>query len=92
MSEERTNNSENVLKEIQTERMIYQINSSSDARETSNKMKKGLDEITNAMRSARDIAHKKKVESDELKINLYEKKDKMKKTQQALIRATKRVE
>ena len=72
--------------------MIYQINSSSDARETSNKMKKGLDEITNAMRNARDIAHKKKVESDELKINLYEKKDKMKKTQQELIRATKRVE
>ena len=85
-------NSENILREIQTERMIYQINSSSDARKAADKMKKGIEEITKAMENARSTTHEKKRETDDLKINLSEKKDKMKKLQQELERTRKRIE
>mgnify|MGYP000235815387 CR=1 FL=1 len=83
---------ENTLREIQTERMVYQINSSSDARKASNKMKKGIDEIIKAMENARNTTYEKKVTTDEMKISLSEKKDKLKKLQHELERARKHVE
>lgn len=85
-------NSENILREIQTEHMIYQINSSSDTRKATDKMKKGIQEITKAMENARSNAYEKKRITDELKINLSEKKDKMKKLQQELEHTRKRIE
>ena len=63
-------NSENMLREIQSERMIYQIHSSSDARKAADKMKKSIEEITKAIESARNIAYEKKIATDEMKINL----------------------
>ena len=80
-SEERTNNipsSENMLRDIQDERMIHQINSSSDVRKTSGKLKKNIEEITKAIENARSTAYEKKLEADELKINLTEKREKIK--------------
>jgi chromosome segregation ATPase len=85
-------NSDNILREIQTERMIYQINSSSDSKKAADKMKKGIEEITKAMENARNTAYEKKIATDDLKIGLSEKKDKMKKLQQELERTGKRIE
>jgi hypothetical protein len=89
---ERTTNSENIFREIQTEHMIYQINSSSDTKKTADKMKKNIDEITKIMEDARRITYEKKIATDELKINLSEKKDKLKKLQQEYERTQKHVE
>jgi len=89
-SEEMGLSSEDMFRDIQTEHMIYQINSSAEAKKASDKMKKGADEITKAMQAARKIAHDKKIETDELKINLSEKREKMKKLQQELERTKKR--
>jgi hypothetical protein len=82
--------SEDIFKDIQTEHMIYQINSSAEAKKIANKMKEGTDEIIKTMQAARKIAHDKKIETDELKINLSEKREKMKKLQQELERIKKR--
>ncbi|MGH1568264.1 MAG: hypothetical protein ACRBBZ_03605 [Nitrosopumilus sp.] len=82
--------SENIFRDIQTEHMVYQINSSAEAKKAANKMKEGTDEIIKTMQAARKIAHDKKIETDELKINLSEKRDKMKKLQQELERIKKR--
>jgi len=79
---EQTTNSENIFREIQTEHMIYQINSSSDTKKTADKMKKNIHEITKIMEGARRTTYEKKIATDELKINLSEKKDKLKKLQQ----------
>ena len=89
---ERTTNSENIFREIQTEHMIYQINSSSDTKKTADKMKKNIHEITKIMEDARRITYEKKIATDELKINLSEKKDKLKKLQQEYERTQKHVE
>ncbi len=85
-------NAEDVLREIQTERMIYQINSTSDARKTSDKMKKDIEKIIKAMENARSIVYEKKNATDEMKVNLSGKKDKIKKLQQELDHTEKRVE
>jgi len=82
--------SENIFRDIQTEHMVYQINSSAEAKKAANKMKEGTDEIIKTMQAARKIAHDKKIETDELKINLSEKREKMKKLQQELERLKKR--
>ena len=84
--EEGKTSSHSLLKEIQTEHMIYQINSAEE------KMKKCVEEITKAMENARNTAHEEKIVVDELKIKLYEKEDKMKKLNQDLIHARKHVE
>ena len=89
---EQTTNSENIFREIQTEHMIYQINSSSDTKKTADKMKKNIHEITKIMEDARRITYEKKIATDELKINLSEKKDKLKKLQQEYERTQKHVE
>lgn len=89
---ERTTNSENIFREIQTEHMLYQINSSSDTKKTVDKMKRNVDDITKVMEDARRIAYEKKIATDELKINLSEKKDKLKKLQQEYERTQKHVE
>lgn len=89
---EESTNSENMLREIQAERIIYQINASSDARKALDKMKKDVEEITKAIENARSIAYEKKLASDELKITLSEKKEKIRKLQQELTHARKHVE
>ena len=92
LAENETSKAENIVRDIQTERMIYQISSASSARKTSDSLKKTADETYKAMENARNIAQEKKIEIDELKINLAEKKEKMKKIQQDLERASKKVE
>lgn len=82
--------SEDMFRDIQAEHMIYQINSSAEAKKAANKMKEGTDEIIKMMQSARKIAYDKKIETDELKINLSEKREKMKELQQELERTKKR--
>ena len=85
-------NSADILKEIQTERMVYQINSSSNARKVSDKMKRGIEEITKAMENARSVANDRKKVLEEMKINLFEKKDKIVKLQQELEHTRRRIE
>lgn len=85
-------NSADILKEIQTERMVYQINSSSNARKVADKMKRGAEEITKAMENAQNAAYNKKKSLEEMKIKLFEKKEKMKKLQQELEHTRKRIE
>lgn len=82
--------SKDIFRDIQTEHTIYQINSSAEAKKAANKMKEGTDEIIKTMQAARKIAYDKKIETDELKINLSEKREKMKKLQQELERIKKR--
>ena len=91
-SGEEATNSGNMFREIQTEHMIYQINSSSDARKISDKMKKSAEEISKAVENARSISYEKKIATDELKISLSTKKDKMKKLRGELEIARKCVE
>jgi len=88
--EESCLSSKDIFRDIQTEHMIYQINSSTEAKKAANKMKEGTDEIIKTMQAARKIAYDKKIETDELKINLSEKREKMKKLQQELERIKKR--
>ena len=92
LSENRITDSESIFKEIQTEHMIYQINSSADAKRNADKIKKNVDEITKIMGNARSVAYKKKIATDELKIELSEKKDKMKMLRQEYERAKKYTE
>ena len=92
LSEDRATNSENIFKEIQTEHMIYQINSSADAKKNADKIKKTVEEITKVMENARSVAYEKKISTDELKIELSEKKDKMKMLQQEHERTKKHTE
>jgi len=85
-------NSSDILKEIQAERMIYQINSSTNARKASEKMKHGVEEITKAMENAQKVTQDRKRTLEEMQINLFGKKDKMKKLQQELEHTRKRIE
>jgi len=89
---EDAHNSADMLKEIQTERMVYQINSSLNAQKASNNMKREVEEITEAMENAQSVAYERKRSLEENKINLFEKKDKMKKLQQELEHTRKRIE
>lgn len=86
------NDSSAILKEIQTERIVNQINLSSNAQKVSDKMKRGVEEITKAMENAQNVAQDRKKVLDEIKISLFEKKDKMKKLQHELERTRKHVE
>lgn len=85
-------NSADMLKEIQTERIVYQINSSSNTRKVSDKMKRGAEAIIKAIENAQNIAIDKKKLLEETKVNLFERKDKMKKLEQELEHTRKRVE
>ena len=89
---EEISNSEKIFREIQTEHRIYQINSSSDAKKIADKMKKDTDEITKAMEMARRTAYERKIATDELKIDLSEKKDKRRILQNDLEKIRKNVE
>jgi hypothetical protein len=91
-SENRATDSESIFKEIQTEHMIYQINSSADAKKNADKIKKNVDEITKVMDNARSVAYEKKIATDELKIEMSKKKDKMKDLRQEYERAKKHTE
>jgi chromosome segregation ATPase len=84
--------SKNTLREIQTEHMIYQLNSSSDTKKTINILRRDIEKISKAIENARKIAYEKKLASDELKINLAEKKDKVKQLKRELDRAKTQVE
>lgn len=86
------NDSSAILKEIQTERIVNQINLSSNAQKVSDKMKRGVEEITKAMENAQNVAQDRKKVLDEIKISLFEKKDKMKKLQHELEHTRKHVE
>ena len=92
IAEIETANAENIVRDIQTERMIYQINSASSAKKASQRLKKSIEDTYEAMENARNTAHGKKIRIDELKIDLTEKKEKMGKIQQDLERARKKVE
>ena len=84
--------SRNTLREIQTEHMIYQLNSSSEAKKAIDKMRKDIDTVSKAMENARKTAYEKKLASDELKISLAEKKDHLKQLQKELERNKNQVE
>ncbi len=79
-------NSKSTLREIQTEHMIYQLNSSSDTKKTTDILRRDVEAISKAIENARRIAFERKLTSDELKINLAEKKDKMKQLERELDR------
>ena len=81
-SENMITNSEDIFREIQSEYRVYQINSAVDAKKNADKIKKNAEEITNAMENARNMAQGGKIASDELKLKLSEKKDKVKGLQQ----------
>lgn len=87
-----THNSADILKEIQTERIVYQIHSSSNARKVSDKMKRGTEAITKAIENAHNIAIDKKKSLEETKVNLFERKDKMRKLEQELEHTRKHIE
>ena len=84
--------SADILKEIQTERIVYQINSSLDTRKISDKMKRGSEAITKAIENAQNIAVDKKKLLEETKVNLFERRDKIKKLEQELEHTRKRIE
>ena len=92
VAEHESSNAENIVRDIQTERMIYQINSASNARKATEKMKKSVSDISKEMENVRSLAYEKKLKIDELKITLAEKKEKMRKIQQEVERAKKKVE
>ena len=92
IAENEINNAANIVRDIQTERMIYQINSASDAQKTIGKMKKSIDEVYKAMENARSTAYEKKLQIDELKISLAEKKEKMRTIQHKVEQSKKKVE
>ena len=92
VAEHESSNAENIVRDIQTERMIYQINSASNARKATEKMKKSVSDISKEMENVRSLAYEKKLKIDELKITLAEKKEKMRKIQQEVERARKKVE
>lgn len=85
-------NSADILKEIQTERIVYQINSSSNTRKVSDKMKRGAEAMIKAIENAQNIAIDKKKLLEETKVNLFERRDKMKKLEQELEHTRKRIE
>ena len=91
-SKEGASNSEKIFREIQTEHMIYQINSSADAKKIADKMKKDTDEIAKAMETARHTAYERKISTDEMKISLADKKEKIRTTQKELENIQKNVE
>ena len=92
LSENRVINSEDIFREIQTEYMVYQINSSADAKKNADKMKRNVEETIKIMENARIVAHEKKIAADNLKIRLSEKRDEMKRLQHEHERAKKHVE
>ena len=92
LSENRIIDSEEIFRDIQTEYMIYQINSAADAKRNADKIKKNVEEMIKVMENARVTAYEKKIATDDLKIRLSEKKDKMKTLHQEYERAKKHVE
>ena len=84
--------SADILKEIQTERMVYQINSSLNSLKASDKMKRGIEAITKEMENVQRIVYDRKKSLEEMEINLSEKKGKMKELQQELEHTIKRIE
>ena len=84
-------NPESTIKEIQTDRIIYEISSSTDTKKTIDKMRKNVEAISKSMEYARRKAYEKRLESDESKILLAEKRAEIKKIRQELERAKSHV-
>jgi chromosome segregation ATPase len=76
--------SKSTIRDIQTEHLVYQISSSAEIKKTTDKLKKDIDSMIQAMENSRKTAYEKKLASDELKIKLVEKKESVKKIQQEL--------
>lgn len=74
----------NTIRDIHTDHLIYQLNSSSDAKKTVDKLRKDIDSVSQAMIKARKIAYEKKAMADELRIILVEKRDSVKKARSEL--------
>ena len=89
-SKEQIDNSENIISENKTNSIIYQMNSS-DVKTSTEKMKKDINEITRAMEKARNTTYEKKIAVNEIKTNLFRKKDEMEKLQDKLENVRKHV-
>ena len=63
------------ISEIDTNRVKEALNSSSEVRKVSDDMKKDIDAVTNSIFASRRKLIKKKTSSEQLKINVAEKKD-----------------
>ena len=63
------------ISEIDTNRVKEALNSSSEVRKIADDMKKDIDTVTNSIFSSRRKLIKKKTSSEQLKINVQEKKD-----------------
>lgn len=87
-----TISSAKLYSEIQSEHQIYQISSSENTRKVTERMKKNVNEITRAIENTRKITYDKKIDTDELKVSLSEKKQKLEKLQQELKRVQNQVE
>lgn len=85
------NNPESTIKEIQADRIIYEISSSTDTKKIIDKMRKNVEAISKAMEHARRKAYEKRLESDETKILLAEKRGEIKRVRQELERAKSHV-
>jgi chromosome segregation ATPase len=90
-SREVMDNSEDIPKENKTEQEVYQIDSLSHVRTSTDRMRKGMEIIIKAIEDARNITYKKKIAIEDLNITLSEKKDKMEKLQEELEHARKYV-
>ncbi len=85
-------NSEDMYNDIQAEHMIYQINSSSDARKVTNKMKKSIEEIEDAIKNAKEMAYAKKIATAKLKLGLSKKRDRIEGLQEEHTQIKKQIE
>ena len=85
------NNPESTIKDIQTDRIIYEISSSADTKKIVDKMRKNVESISKSMEHARRKAYEKRLETDESKILLSEKREEIKKIRQELERAKSHV-
>ena len=63
------------ISEVDTNRVKEALNSSSEVRKIADDMKKDIDAVTNSIFSSRRKLIKKKTSSEQLKINVQEKKD-----------------
>ena len=87
-----TSISKNTLRELQAEHIIYQANSTSDAKKALDTLRKDTETVIKAMDNARKVAYERKLLADELKIELAEKKDKAKQLQHEIERAKMQVD
>ena len=73
------------ISEIDTNRVKEALNSSSEVRKIADDMKKDIDAVTNSIFTSRRKLIKKKTSSEQLKINVAEKKDVVKRASSYLV-------